>query len=290
MIASTYLSIERTSSPARQSLPTVLLAGPWELAEFSLARQGLPPLADAPVAPTLAAAIERAGASVAPPELVLVAAPRPRMATQEHVEQLGAVAPLARLVVVAGSWCEGEWRTGRPPSGAVRLYWHELASWWRTALESLAAGTAPPWSAPLDEPRAGLFDIKGGQPSVAELGFIAVDSVDYATFETIAAGLSALGWRCRWRPRHRSQFAKNDDAAAFAGGIWDGGQLGATELQDLRQFCQRLPARRAPVIALVDYPRAEHAAAIAEAGAMAVIGKPYQWSHLADLLTAAQQA
>lgn len=285
MIASNYMPSVRTPTPAARALPTVLLAGPWELPEFAVARRGLPVLESAAIAPTLAAAIGRVGASVTPPELVLVAAPRPGLVTHEEVEQLGTVAPLARLVVVAGSWCEGEWRTGRPPAGVVRLYWHELAPWWRVALAALAEGFAPPWSAPLDEPRAGQMPVqRAKRGAAAPCGLIAVDAIDLATFEALAAGLAEFGWKCYWRPRGRNHSPMEEEPPPFSGGIWDGGQLDDDQRQALRQFCVQMRTQRAPVIALVDYPRAEHATMIAEAGAAAMFGKPYQVALVANEL------
>jgi hypothetical protein len=284
MTASNFTTMRRSPPAAPSRLPTVLLAGPWELPEFAIARSPLPPIGDVAMAPTLDMAIEQVAASVTPPDLLLVAAPRPGLVTPEHVERLGAVAPLARLVIVAGSWCEGEWRTGRPPLGAVRLYWYELGAWWRAALAALADGAAPPWSGPLDEPRAGQAAARRLTHVLGESrGLIAVDAIDFETFETLAAGLSWFGWQCAWRPRGRL-VAPDDDAKSFAGGVWDGGQLDGRELESLRCFCDWLKPRRAPTVALIDYPRAEHASAIAGAGAAAMAGKPYRADWLADEL------
>lgn len=234
---------------------------------------------------TLDEAIRRVAESVTPPELVLVATPRPGLVTREHVVRLGAVAPLARLVIVGGSWCEGEWRTGRPPLGAVRLYWHELGAWWRTALAAREDGIAPPWSAPLDEPRAGRNVLEPPLRSVAPRKRLAIDAIDVAAFEALAASLGEVGWDCAWRPRHRRGAADHDDAAAFSAGIWDGGQLDPAEVEHLRQFCLWLEPQRAPVLALVDYPRAEQVMTIADVGAAAMMGKPYQTVCIANELS-----
>jgi hypothetical protein len=65
------------------------------------------------------------------PELIVMAQSRPGTVQSEDVERLRRRAPLAGVVSLAGSWCEGETRTGRPLPSAVRLYWYEFEPWWR---------------------------------------------------------------------------------------------------------------------------------------------------------------
>jgi AmiR/NasT family two-component response regulator len=68
--------------------------------------------------------------------------------------------------------------------------------------------------------------------------------------------------------------------------IWDGGQLSGGELAALREFAARVHTSHAaaPVIVLLDFPRVEHLQAARDAGAAAVLGKPYQVAHLVNEL------
>jgi hypothetical protein len=59
------------------------------------------------------------------PEAIILFQARPGSLSQSDIERLHRKAPLARLIVVAGSWCEGELRSGRPPQGVARLLWHQ---------------------------------------------------------------------------------------------------------------------------------------------------------------------
>ena len=134
--------------------------GPWEHAEFAALRAELDPQRQWTTVATLAdltAALADDSAENAaatnpfvplPPELVLLAQARPGADDPSQLERLRAVAPLTRVVVVAGSWCEGELRTGHPAAGVVRLYWYELASWWRAAVAEWEANETPAWSEP----------------------------------------------------------------------------------------------------------------------------------------------
>src|SRR5689334_21081356 len=63
-------------------------------------------------------------------ELVVVAQSRPGAVPFGEVERVMRAAPLAGVVALLGSWCEGEARTGRPWRGVQRLYWYEFPAWW----------------------------------------------------------------------------------------------------------------------------------------------------------------
>ena len=72
-----------------------------------------------------------------------------------------APGPLARIVGLLGSWCEGEVRSGRPWPGAMRIYWHQWPGRWHAELDRLR-GACPIWGLPLtagDEDRVpAMFD------------------------------------------------------------------------------------------------------------------------------------
>ncbi len=228
-------------------------------------------------APSLAAAATQLASAETPSEVVLLAQPRPGCDDQTAVDRLHAVAPLTRVVVVAGAWCEGELRTGRVLTGVLRLYWHELVPWWRDALARLAQGASPPWSAPLDNPRATRLphvnaDI-GEDPlqRSGPLWTVAIDASDYAVFEALETALAPHGWKAMWTPRHR---ATQHDCGPFHAAIWDGSQLAPRELQRLAQFFANLPFSRdaesaqwRACIALLDFPRPEHLEMAHAAGA-----------------------
>ena len=280
--------------------PTLVAVGPWEHAEFAALRAELDPQRQWTTFATLAElaaaladdAAENAAATIPsvplPPELVLFAQARPGVDDPSPSERLRAVAPLTRVVVVAGSWCEGELRTGRPAAGVVRLYWYEFAPWWRAAVAEWEANETPAWSEPLDDVRAGqetaVVALRERDNVVpAERDVIVVDAVDFAVFETLAAVLAPFGWCCEWQPRHRPELAA---VTALVAAIWDGGQLSDRELAALRAFAAGVHAANAaaPVIALLDFPRVEHLQAARDAGAAAVLGKPYQVARLVNEL------
>ncbi|WP_428304426.1 hypothetical protein [Lacipirellula sp.] len=275
------------------SPPPLVAVGPWDRGEFAAMRAELDPHGEWPTAATLSALIEQLGsydATEGAAEVILLAQPTPGDNHQPAIETLRTLAPLTRIICIAGSWCEGELRTGRPPDGVIRLYWYEFAPWWRAANDAAEAGRMPAWSEPLDDPRSGQqtpvsetaaarSHARGNAPRL-----LAVDATDFAVFETLAAALAPFGWQCDWRPRGRRHENTPDSASTAA--IWDGGQLADNELDALRTFAAAIHASSpaAPVIALLDFPRVEHLAAVRNAGAAAILGKPYQLAQLVNEL------
>src|SRR4051794_21630350 len=73
------------------------------------------------------------------PGAIVIVESRPGQFSRREVERLHAAEPLARLVALLGTWCEGEERSGRPWPGVVRV---PASSWrWRLPRElGLASG------------------------------------------------------------------------------------------------------------------------------------------------------
>src|SRR3954467_5187193 len=57
-------------------------------------------------------------------ELIVVAQSRPDTVSHADFQVLQREAPLAGIVSLLGSWCEGETRTGKPWKGSHRVFWY----------------------------------------------------------------------------------------------------------------------------------------------------------------------
>jgi hypothetical protein len=232
---------------------------------------------------------------VVAPELLLLAQPRPDYYAQSMLEHLQRLAPLTRIVLVAGSWCEGELRTGQPARGVPRLYWYDLAAWWREAMTCQAAGRCPPWSEPQDDGYALRLQTNTSQSQAVQSqaiqtranGLVEVDTLQYETFATLAAVLKLGGWSAVWQRRNLHSNTTLDTTA----GIWDGGQMDPPEIDQLVTYCQSLNQHagyQVPVIVLLDFPRSEHISMTSNAGARAVLPKPYRVDDLLSMLASWQ--
>ncbi len=258
--------------------PQVLAVGPWAEPEFAAACFELSGASHWRTTESLHAARKQLRQRPST-DVLLLAQPRLGYYRQSELDRLQREFPLVRTVVVAGSWCEGELRTGRPLQGALRLYWYELSRWWQAALRKLNAGEAPSWSQPLEGSIAGRCVSTDDLPCAAGV-VVVVDTPDIAVLKTLESVLSAHGLSTVW---HR---AGDVVPASLAGAIWDGGQLGADELRQLSQFCNAIGTKEVPIVVLLDFPRVEHLQQAREAGATMVFGKPFDVAELIGGLVA----
>lgn len=243
-----------------------LLVGNWQTPEFAAAIGQISDSPDWASVSDIVEAIRLLEGCQEPPELILIGQPLPGIVSQQTVDQLQQLVPLSRIIVVSGSWCEGELRTGTPASGIVRLYWYELASWWQAAERRRSTAARPLWSAPLDHAQAGRWSVSGSD--LIKPGnrlTVQIDAEHFATFDALATSLTPFGATSTWTRKEPANTATN-------AGIWDGGQLSKNELIRLTLFCKQI---NGPVVALLDFPRVEHLRQARAAGASKVLGKPY---------------
>jgi hypothetical protein len=220
-----------------------------------------------------------------PPELIVVARSRPDAIRSEPIDALRRAAPLAGVVTLLGSWCEGETRTGRPWPGEHRLYWYEFPAWWERQMSLRAAGRCPDWARPVNFGfRISDCGLANGEPGRSDprSGLIVVQTLLRDTAEALADVFHGAGYATVWqqtgRPRPIIQGA--------VAGVWDGAQFNDCEAADLTRFRTQLSYHGAPVIALLDFPRRDRLDRALQLGAAAVLGKPWLRSDLTSTLKA----
>jgi hypothetical protein len=226
-----------------------------------------------------------------PPELVVIAQSRPGEFSRRDLEAIQRCWPLAGIVTIAGTWCEGELRTGKPWPGIRRLYWYEFPAWWQQQLALRSGGRCPEWLRPTADlfrtPPVFVSPYKNHTPigsrpplqyAAHGAGLIVLCTQYFSMADTLADVLSRCGFATIWhRPGQPSPFVRGSTAA-----VWDGGQLDDCEACDLREFCRRFARDSTPVVALLDFPRRDQIELARQLGASAVLGKP--WINR-DLLT-----
>jgi hypothetical protein len=250
------LSINTSKEPHTTVSASVLAIGPWDRGDFALASTD----GDSQRCDSCDDAARLLANTEFDPEYILIAQPLPGDVTQEHIELLRQATPLAQIVIVAGSWCEGELRTGHPPEGVLRMYWHEFANWWPTRMKS-------DWHVYLDGPLAARNSKTNSQPD-STLS-VAIHSLTLASFEAISSALAVHSCIATWV---RDNGELPDE---FAVGIWDGGQLDPQELTALQAFASEVQSHNGKLVVLLDFPRKHHIKLLQKLGCHAVFGKPY---------------
>lgn len=260
-------------SSNRQSEPlTILCLGDMDRAEFRQTRPALEPWGMVIAARDIAGGIALLERQSLVPDVVVVAQSHPDEFSEAKIEPIRTLAPLARMVVVLGPWCEGETRTGRPLPGAVRVFWHQAASHCDRELSRLLSGGESSWSLPPtagDEERclvlSGGFETKGA-------GLIDIVTWQGELYELLADGCRRRGHSTRWLRPH-------DDLPIdpAQGILFDASRDAHEEIAALGRLRSHGPA---PIVVLADFPRCRDRDQFLRAGAKAVVARPFLWGDL----------
>lgn len=219
------------------------------------------------------------------PELIVVAQSRPDSITSAQVEPFRHWTPLAGMITLLGTWCEGETRTGRPLPGVERIYWYQFPAWWRRQLQRLGEQRCPDWALPanfgLRISDCGLRRERHSSRPHRGLVVLRTDRRDNA--DALADVLHHAGYATTWQRHNRAPTTTRGVLA----GIWDGGQLSETEAAELSSFHAQMAHDGAPVVALFDFPRRDRVDRARQCGAVTVVGKPWSNTDLVATLEAA---
>jgi CheY-like chemotaxis protein len=219
-----------------------------------------------------------------PFQLIVLAEARPGEISSAGIDELRQTAPLARVWRLLGSWCEGEARSGHPPQGCLRSYWHQWRE--RFAREAVAAreGRCPVWGLPstVTADERILAESRGSIKGRAGLVFISASRNESAS--ALADACRAGGYETMI-VRHPEPIVPRDAAPAAL--VWDTTIERACDPRQVRLM--RRAAADAPLLAVAGFPRPEDRKRAIEAGASAVISKPFAvadlWWSLDELIT-----
>lgn len=177
------------------------------------------------------------------PDLCVITQSYPQPCPSEHLDALRKQAPLARIVVLCGVWCEGSGRTGRPWPGTIRLYWHQLPG--RLSAAWLAGHPDPYWSQPATSSDAEQFLLLSSPRPPVVSQPIAIAAGSKSSYDALAELCQQAGYLTTWfHPRFAS------DPTEVGCGIWDDSSQGAVTACDFQRHIHP-----APTILLVGFPR-----------------------------------
>jgi DNA-binding NarL/FixJ family response regulator len=245
----------------------ILLLGDTDRAEFQPARQTLDALGRVHALADVQTAADAIAGSQAAADVIVVAQAYPGQFPQAAIDRLRRAAPLARMVALLGSWCEGEMRSGKPWPGVIRLYWHQAPDRCGRELRRLVEGRGSTWRLPITATEEERLLAAAQTPLSRRQGVIAI----YARLAAMESWLAALCRRCGYATvwQRGPHYAQVQGATAA---IYDGADLGGGETEQLRRIAAELAP--APLVVLLDFPRIEdHRRALA-AGAAGVLAKP----------------
>jgi DNA-binding response OmpR family regulator len=246
---------------------TVLLVGATGRAEFRDSQAAIESASRVIAARSGDDAIAALDGGRAAVDLIVLAQSYPGEFSGAGVDRLRALAPLARVIVIQGSWCAGESRNGRPIAGTVRVHWHEFPARCAQELASLGEGRRTAWALPATASDEERLLATPSRPAGGSEGLVVVCSPDFEIYDWLASTCRRRGLATLWRRPGQSllldgAWAGIFDALEAEGEGWDG----------LRRFAAAI--RPAPVVVLLQFPRVEDRQRVLAAGAAAVLSKP----------------
>ncbi|HEV3341632.1 MAG TPA: hypothetical protein VG125_14795 [Pirellulales bacterium] len=211
-------------------------------------------------------------------DLVVVAQARPGQFPLIQIEAIRNGAPLAPIVALLGSWCEGEMRSGSPWPGVTRVYWHQWVERLRQESEKWAGGQPGAWTRPptaTPEDRLLWSDTsRDGQCHQ----IVAVVSGHNETRDWLAAACDI--WNMSTVTLGRPPTEQLEGIALV---LWDAGPSIAGAIEAFARGISQFPGAQAVVLA--DFPRAEDVESFLAGGAATVLSKPLLLNDLLAVVT-----
>lgn len=211
------------------------------------------------------------------PAAVVIAQSRPSEFSKAEIERLQAVGHGCPVIVLAGSWCEGELRSGTPLTGVTRIEWRR----WRRGFESELVPLLQPaaerqqtqYSLP---PDAQLIarNLRAVRRMKTQFDAAAIGTDSLPLFESLADSLGQF--------RIKAKRAANDaDLLATAKlFLYDGWP----QFERLSGGSRATDAVR--TLLLLDWPRPADARRAKDAGIHEIISVPFLLSDLATAISA----
>ena len=253
---------------SNSSSPFVLIIGDARRHEFVESRASLDRVGRVVDARSVDEAIAMLDASLVAPIVIVVAQSYPGEFSAESLDRLRRQAPLARIVGMLGSWCEGETRTGQPWPAAIRLYWHQWIAQAGREIVELFDGGGSSWSLPNTATDEERLLIEPSRPPEKREGLLALCVERFEAHDWLAATVARRGYSTVWiRPGERIR------AGGVRAALFDGTSATDAEMTHLQQLANGLGST-VPIIALLDFPRIEDHDRALSGGASAVLSKP----------------
>ena len=198
------------------------------------------------------------------PDLILLVASRPGRFSAAEVEALHRRAPLARLVALLGTWCEGEVRSGHPWPGVTRIYAHQ----WQARLPRELETWQPRTATEIDR-------LMSSRPSTkAPRQLIGIAAAQRTMFDALATACRSFGQDAVWLLPNLPPPVQRVDAI-----IYDVTLDLPDELARLGELREQL--HLPPALLLLDFPRQRDLEQATQGGATSILAKPYLLTDLA---------
>jgi len=190
------------------------------------------------------------------------------------IDRFHAACPLARVILVLGSWCEGEMRTGQPLPGVIRVYWHQWEAACGSELVRLTRAEDSTWALPATATDEDRFLLLGDRRLPQGEGLVAILADRWPVYRYLADTCTRCGFEPFWCREHRH--AAPSSAALAVVDVH-----GAEHPSPAQVHKWLRPLGGVPAVGLFDFPRPHHLRRYRAAGIVAALSKPLVIDELA---------
>jgi len=218
------------------------------------------------------------------PDLILLAQQHAGEFEPGAVDGLRCLAPLAPVIALQSSWCEGEGRSGRPLPGVVRISWRRFAAEIVPGLVRLKNGELPDWASPATSTPEERLLRRVKEPVPRGRGTVGILAETHEARRMLSDVAAAGGWNVTVLPSAWVTGTSDADRAGHAPSatshvvVWDLTEPGEEITPAIRRLRQRVGD--IGIILLAGFPRAEDFRRAQEVGASAVVSKPFSCQEL----------
>jgi hypothetical protein len=256
----------------------VWLVGRCDPAEFCAAIKVLQQHAQVIAFPTASEAINPASpesvAGSAHPDFIVLLQRYAGEFDRRTIATVSRQHPLAPVVCVMGTYCEGETRSGQPLENTFRLFWYNASARLEDGFLAAERGRCPWWSQPTTLTDEERWLIRSPLPNIIWPGKVAV----FAATPDFAAPTIELLNRCGAETAYLAPAAGSviptsagQDRAQYGCAFWDGAAAGRYAPTPLPIAVQI--ANPAPLIAMMTFPRTQDVKRATACGSVLTVPK-----------------
>ncbi len=259
-------------------VPSIFILGDLSRPEFRLTRDWLRSQATPICGDRSRLDVPRGWDRETDPDAILLVQSRPGEYPPSLVDHLRRRYPLSPIVVVLGSWCEGETRSGQPLESTWRFAWYDFVPRMSAAWQHVPAGHPSRLHRPLLMSDAERWS--GDLRCQIEFGDCRVGVIcgSHSQFESLRDTLIPYGFQVVRCVANRLAAAR-EKAQLPQVLLWDDAAAPRDADPGVVATIERNPPQ-IPSLVLLTFPRVQHVERLYACGVQGVLPKPFDVSDL----------
>ena len=212
----------------------------------------------------------------APFDLIAIAQSRQGQFDQALIDAVKAFAGVTPVVMMLGSWCEGELRSDTPVEGVTRVFWHQWKGRFRSFISHLADNGVTQWHGPGTKTDVDHIATANAFDSAAspEHFCVGVSAWNVEAYDSLSAAMQSFGWKTRWVERT----SESSLEGAINAICIDANSL--DENLERRISWLKEQAFDVPIVLSLNFPRNNEVLKLLRMGVSHIVSKPFELNDL----------